>query len=153
MDIKTNDFALDEGEYFNLLFVNNIKSRWWFFAVLIAAVFYFKNPFLLILAGVYLGLAAMEIAFSLGSEENKPLFKQKFCKITEEAVIVYFKDGDLQKIRWENIAKAVRGKSYYRLHLTRKNYIHLPFKAFGFEEDRKNFDAFLVQKELLRKHP
>ncbi len=150
MDINTNDFKLTEENYFKTRLLDTLKRQSWFVVIVIIAVLYWANLWLLILLAVYSAVMAMEIAFSLNADELKPLFKDKFCRITDEYLVVHFKDGDLQKISWGNITRVGKTKDAYYLYLSKKNFIYLPLKAFGFPEDQKAFQTFLQTKKFLK---
>lgn len=149
MEINTNDFELPEGEYFKILFSNTLKKNWWFLLLVIAFAVYKASYLLLIALVLYLALVAIEIVFTLNSDENKTLLAKKFCRITGGYLAVHFKNGDFQKIGWESLNRVEKKADAYFLYLSKKNFIYLPFYAFSFPEDRKTFDAFLRERKLL----
>lgn len=150
MDINTNDFKLTEEKYFKTCFLDTLKRQAWFLLVVAFAIAYWVNFWLLLVPGIYFAVLGIETAFALNGDDLKPLFKEKFCRITDEYLMIHFKDGDLQKISWEHIVRVAKTTEAYYLYLSPKNFIYLPLSAFGFPEDQKTFYTFLLGKKFLK---
>jgi hypothetical protein len=53
-------------------------------------------------------------------------------------------------IKWENVRKAIIGKDYFLLIITKAQLIHLPFKIFNSEHEKKFMETILRRKGYLK---
>lgn len=150
MNIKTKEFQLTKGEYFNIITLKYFKRKWWLFILLflIAGLLWFAGRFYIALfitvfAIIYPIFLIIFFWIYCNSKKNKIFYTKRFYEVDNEFLSAYLEDGSLQKTKLDNIIKVVKTSKYYLLYISITQFFYIPFNAFKNEEELKIFDGLL----------
>ena len=150
MHIKTKEFQLTKGEYFNIITLKYFKRKWWLFILLflIAGLLWLLGRFYIALfinvfTIIYPIFLIVFFWIYSNSKKNKIFYTKRFYEVDNEFLSAYLEDGSLQKIKLDNIIKVVKTSKYYLLYISITQFFYIPFNAFNNEEELNNFDGLL----------
>lgn len=142
MKITTNEFSLNPRDYFKILLINSLTSRWFLFVIffvisalgtkisLVSILAHFM-VFVLMSSIYLLYLAALGAVKSRLFKSNQLLFSPRRCEIDHEFIAASLADGSLIKINFSRISKIVTRKDYFLFYYTPNQFIYLPLAAIG----------------------
>lgn len=123
------------------------RTRWWFLAVFIVVLAVYsavgESGPVRTLVNVF--LVAYPVLIVAGywhyahSQENKIFFVGRYYKIDREKLVGVLNDGTESTIRKEHFVRAVRGRRFYLLYLSARQFIFLPRTSFQSESDIRWF--------------
>lgn len=157
MIVKTRKYQLNTGTYIKLALVNILKEQWWvFLIVLLIMSGYFLAPShwwitgALIAFVLYILFWLIQFAGVTQLEQNKILFEKLAYEIDSRQVLIKVNTKQGMPMSWENIKKAQVGKDYFLLVVSKAQLIHLPFKIFKTDNERKFVTTILKRKGLVK---
>lgn len=157
MIVKTRKYKLETGTYIKLAFANILKEQWWviliFVALLVPTIFipswwWFIGATIALV--LYLLFWLIQFAGVTQLEQNKVLFEKMSYEIDSRQVLMKLNPKQGMPITWDNVKKAQKGKDYYALYISKAQLIHLPFKIFNTENERKFLETILKRKGYLK---
>ena len=158
MIVKTKNYKLDKKTYINLAFKNILKRQGWIAAVAafviclgyiwIASFWWFIAAFI----GLALYMLFWYIQFYgvTQLEQGKMLFEKFSYEINSQQIIMKVNPREGMPIKWDQIQRADVGKDYFALFINKAQLIHLPFKIFNTENERKFLTSILKNKGLIK---
>jgi hypothetical protein len=155
MIVKTKKYKLEPGTYIKLALINVLKEQWWVFLIVIAiGAFTFYSWWFLVLAIVgligYLLFWLIQFAGVTQMEQSKILFEKLNYEIDSRQVLIKVNPKQGMPITWDNIKKASMGKNDYTLIISKAQLIHLPFKIFSTDNERKFVETILKRKNYIK---
>lgn len=78
------------------------------------------------------------------------LFERFAYEITSQQIIMKINAREGMPMKWDQIKRAQAGKDYYLLFVNKAQMIHLPFKIFNTENERKFVGSILKNKGLIK---
>ena len=114
-----------------------IPSNWWFFGAGIGIILY-----LLFWIIQFTGVTQMD--------QSKILFERLGYEINSQQVLIKISSKQGMPIKWDNIKKARVGKNHILLVVSKVQLIHLPFRIFNTENERKFVETILKRKGLTK---
>ena len=157
MIVKTRKYQLPTGKYIKLGMLNILREQWWVFLIAIAIscmTFIIPSNWWWIGALIALVLYGLfwliQFAGVTQLEQNKILFERLNYEITSQQIMIKLNPKQGMPMKWENIKKAFAGKDFFLLIISKAQFIHLPFKIFNSENDRKFMETILKRKNLLK---
>ena len=157
MIVKTKKYQLPTGTYIKIGMMNILKSQWW--VILIAAAissmafiipshwWWIGALIALILYGLFW---LIQFAGVTQLEQNKILFERMNYEITSQQILIKLNPKQGMPMKWESIKHAKIGKDYFLLVISKAQFIHLPFKIFNSENDRKFMETILRRKNYIK---
>jgi hypothetical protein len=154
MLIKTTKFQFPKSLYFSILLKSALSRNGWIILLVFSMAVYqgVKG-----INSTILVLGALPLAFFLylvircwihaSSKKNELFYKERFFEIDDEYLVSFLEDGTTNKIKINNIARVVKKGQCYRLFLTRKQFIYIPFNAFRTKGDINRFDSILKARK------
>ena len=82
-------------------------------------------------------------------EQNKPIFQKMAYEIDSRQILMKVNAKEGMPVQWNMIKRVEVSKDAYILYLSKAQFIHLPFKIFNSDNDKKFLEAILKRKELL----
>ncbi|TES90770.1 MAG: hypothetical protein E3J87_09290 [Candidatus Cloacimonadota bacterium] len=150
MNIKTKEFQLTKGEYFNIITLKYFKRKWWLFILLflIAGLLWLLGRFyialfIFVFTVIYPIFLIVFFWIYSNSKKNKIFYTKRFYEVDNEFLSAYLEDGSLQKTKLDNIIKVVKTSKYYLLYISITQFFYIPFSAFNNAEELKSFDELL----------
>lgn len=157
MLVKTKKYKLETGTYIKLGMLNVARQQWW--VVLIALALccgYFFAPSMWWFIGVgialvlYLLFWLIQFAGVTQMEQTKVLFEKLAYEITSQQVMIKLNERQGMPMKWEQIKRARQGKDYYLLIVNKAQLIHLPFRIFRSDNERKFVGSILKRKGYIK---
>ncbi|EKB50770.1 YcxB family protein [Cecembia lonarensis] len=157
MIVKTKKYQLETGTYIKLGLINILKEQWWVGLIAVAiACGYFWIPSwwwisMAILAYVLYWLFwVIQFAGVTQMEQNKVIFEKMAYEIDSRQILMKLNTKQGMPIKWDMIKNAELNKDAFILTMSKAQFIHLPFKIFNSENDKKFVETILRRKELLK---
>lgn len=122
--------ALMSGAFF-------VWSIWWIIGPLIALVLYIL--FWLI---QFTGVTQME--------QNKILFERLSYEINSQQVLIKVNPRQGMPLKWDMIKDARIGQDYFVLIVSKAQLVHLPFRIFNTENEKKFVETILRRKGYIK---
>ncbi|HEY8937775.1 MAG TPA: YcxB family protein [Cyclobacteriaceae bacterium] len=160
MIVKTKNYKLDKQIYIKLALKNILLQQGWIAAAvaLVLCLCYFIPGASTIwwFIGAFVGLCLYLLFWWIQfygvtqMEQGKMLFEKFSYEITSQQLIMKINPREGMPIKWDQIKKASVGKDYFLLIVNKAQMIHLPFKIFNTENERKFLTSILKNKGLVK---
>ena len=157
MNVRTKKYKLTTGTYIKLGLINVLKEQWWVFLIAAAiASGYLVVPsiwwFIGAGAGLLLYLLFWIIQFAgvTQMDQTKLLFERLGYEINSQQVMIKLSSKQGMPLKWESIKRAHIGKNYILLVVNKVQLIHLPFRIFNTENERRFVETILKRKGLVK---
>lgn len=160
MIVKTRKYKLETGTYVKLGMKNILRQQWWVFliaAAIASMAFFIWSIWWIIGAAIALVLYILFWLIQFYGipqlEQNKILFDRLSYEISSKEVMIKVNPRQGMPLKWENIKKASIGKDYFLLVVSKAQLIHLPFKIFNNENERRFMETVLKRKGYIKEKP
>lgn len=157
MIVKTKKYQLPTGTYIKLGLVNVIKEQWWVILIALAiCTGYFWIPSIwwfigaLIAYGLYVLFWVIQFAGVTQMEQNKTIFERLAYEIDSRQILMKLNPKQGMPIQWNMIKRVEVKKDAFILYLSKAQFIHLPFRIFNSDNERKFMETILKRKELIK---
>ncbi len=157
MIVKTKKYQLEKGTYIKFALKNIVREQWWVFliaaAIMCGAFFIFSWWWIigaLIALLLYFLFWLVQFAGVTQLEQNKILFERLSYEINSQQVLIKVNPRQGMPLKWEMIKKAQIGKNYFLLIVSKAQMIHLPFRIFNTDNERKFLETILKRKGYVK---
>ncbi|SDL67875.1 hypothetical protein SAMN05421823_107229 [Catalinimonas alkaloidigena] len=160
--VKTKKYQLETSKYIKLAFLEVLRQQWWVFliAVGVAAVgFIFPKAAVWFIVAAVVGLI-LYLLFWLVQfvgvtqlDQFKVMFERFSYELNGKTILMRVNAKEGMQFSWDNIKKAEKQKDAFMLHISRAQFIYLPFSIFNSEHDLRLTEALLRRKNLLPPKP
>ncbi|MDX1627766.1 MAG: YcxB family protein [Fulvivirga sp.] len=157
MIVKTKKYKLESGTYIKLALKNVLKQQWWVFLIAIAlclGYLWIPNIWWFIGTGIALVLYILfwliQFAGVTQLDQTKMLFEKLSYEITSQQILVKLSSKQGMPLKWDQIKRAQIGKNYILLAVNKAQLIHLPYKIFKSDNERKFVESILKRKGLVK---
>lgn len=157
MIVKTRNYRLEKKDYRRMALKNILREQWWVALIVLAiclgfvwiqSIWWFIMAF--IGAGLYLLFWVIQFYGVTQLEQGKMLFEKFSYEISSQQIIMKLNAREGMPMKWDQIKKANLQKDSFVLFVNRAQLIHLPFKIFNSENERKFLISILRNKGLLK---
>lgn len=157
MIVKTRNYRLEKKDYRRMALKNILREQWWVGLIVLAiclgfvwiqSIWWFIVAF--IGAGLYLLFWVIQFYGVTQLEQGKMLFEKFSYEISSQQIIMKLNAREGMPMKWDQIKKANLGKDSFVLFVNKAQLIHLPFKIFNSENERKFLISILRNKGLLK---
>jgi hypothetical protein len=83
-------------------------------------------------------------------DQGKMLFERFSYEITSQQIVMKINAREGMPLKWDQIKRAKTGKDFYLLYVNKAQLIHLPYKIFNTENERKFLASILKTKGLIK---
>jgi hypothetical protein len=157
MIVKTKKYKLETGTYVKLAMANILREQWWVILIVLAIMAgYFFAPSVWWFIGaiialiLYLLFWLIQFAGVTQLEQNKILFEKLSYEINSQQILIKVNPRQGMPIPWSNVKKAEIKKDAYVLYISKAQLIHLPFRIFNTENERKFTETILRRKGYVK---
>jgi hypothetical protein len=157
MIVKTKKYQLSSGTYIKLGLIKVLKQQWWVGLIVLAicsGYLFIPSNWWFIGAGIglilYILFWVIQFAGVTQLDQTKILFERLSYEISSQQVLIKLSEKQGMPIKWDQIKRASVGKDYYLLVVNKAQLIHLPFKLFKTENERKFVGTILKRKGLVK---
>jgi len=157
MIVKTKKYQLPTGTYIKMGLKNVLKEQWWVILIAlaiclgyfwIASIWWFIGA--LIAYGLYVLFWTIQFAGVTQMEQNKTIFERLSYEIDSRQILMKVNPKQGMPIQWNLIKRAEISKDSFILYLSKAQFIHLPFRIFNSDNERKFMETILKRKELIK---
>jgi YcxB-like protein len=157
MIVKTRNYRLEKKDYRRMALKNILREQWWVGLIVLAiclgfvwiqSIWWFIIAF--IGAGLYLLFWVIQFYGVTQLEQGKMLFEKFSYEISSQQIIMKLNPREGMPMKWDQIKKANLEKDSFVLFVNKAQLIHLPFKIFNSENERKFLISILRNKGLLK---
>jgi len=156
MIVKTKKYKLETKTYNKLGMINILKEQRWvvLIALAIASGYFFIASWwwisMAILAYVlYLLFWVIQFAGVSQMEQNKVMFEKLSYEIDSRQILMKVNPKQGMPIKWDLIKKAELTQDAFLLTMSKAQFIHLPFRIFNTENEKKFVETILRRKGFL----
>jgi hypothetical protein len=157
MIVKTKNYRLEKKSYIKLAMRNILKQQWWVGLIVIAICLgYIWIPSIWWFIGAFIG-AALYLLFwwvqfygVTQLEQGKMLFERLSYEINSQQILIKLSAREGMPMKWDQIKSAQIGKDHFLLMVNKAQLIHLPFKIFNSENERKFVTSILKTKGYIK---
>lgn len=157
MIVKTKNYRLEKKSYIKLAMRNILKQQWWVGLIVIAICLgYIWIPSIWWFIGAFIG-AALYLLFwwiqfygVTQLEQGKMLFERLSYEINSQQILIKLSAREGMPMKWDQIKSAQIGKDYFLLMVNKAQLIHLPFKIFNSENEKKFVTSILKTKGFIK---
>ena len=153
MNVRTKKYKLETGTYIKHGLLNVLRDQWWVSLIVVAiccGYFIIASNWWFIGAGIglvlYILFWIIQFTGITQMEQSKILFERLGYEINSQQILMKLSSKQGMPIKWENIKKARVGKNYILLVVNKVQLIHLPFRIFNTENERKFVETILKRK-------
>lgn len=153
MNVRTKKYKLETATYIKLGLINILKEQWWISLILVAicsGYIFLPSSWWFIGAGIglvlYILFWVIQFTGVTQMEQSKILFERLGYEINSQQVLIKVTAKQGMPIKWDSIKKARVGKDYILLVVNKVQLIHLPFRIFNTENERKFVETILKRK-------
>ncbi|GAB2493572.1 hypothetical protein GCM10027164_24280 [Algoriphagus taiwanensis] len=157
MIIKTKKYQLETGTYIKMGLVSILKEQWWVILIALAiccGYFWIASIWWIIGAliayGLYVLFWAIQFTGVTQMEQNKPIFQKMGYEIDSRQILMKINAREGMPVQWNMIKKAEMTKDAFVLYLSKAQFIHLPFRIFNSDNEKKFLETILKRKELIK---
>lgn len=159
MIVKTKNYKLDKKTYIGLALRNTLKRQGWI-AVSVAVVLclmYIVVPSIWWFIAAFVGLGLYLLFWWIQFygvtqlEQGKMLFEKFSYEITSQQIIMKINAREGMPIKWDQIIRAEQRKDDFVLYVNKAQLIHLPYKIFNTDNERKFLASILRNKGFIKK--
>lgn len=156
MIIKTKKYQLPTTTYIKMGLVSILKEQWWVILIAlaiccgyfwIASLWWFFGA--LVAYGLYVLFWAIQFTGVTQMEQNKPIFQKMAYEIDSRQILMKINAKEGMPVQWNMIKRVTITKDAFVLYLSKAQFIHLPFRIFNSDNDKKFLEAILKRKELI----
>ena len=157
MIVKTKKYQLNKNTYIKLALGNVLKEQWWVGLIVIAlcsGYFWIASIWWFIGTGIaallYVLFWLIQFAGVTQLEQGKMLFEKLAYEINSQQILIKLNAKQGMPLKWDQIKAAKIGKNYIMLKVNKAQIVHLPFKIFATDNDRKFVETILKRKGYVK---
>ncbi|HCM75831.1 MAG TPA: hypothetical protein DIS90_05590 [Cytophagales bacterium] len=157
MIVKTKNYRLEKKDYIRLAMRNILKQQWWVGLIVIAICMgYIWIPSFWWFIGAFIGSALYLLFWWIQFygvtqlEQGKMLFERLSYEINSQQILIKLSAREGMPMKWDQIKKAQVGKDHFLLMVNKAQLIHLPFRIFNSDNERKFVTSILKTKGFIK---
>lgn len=157
MIVKTKKYQLTTGTYIKLAMFNLLRKQWWVLLITLAlmsgaffiwSIWWIIGP--LIALVLYMLFWLIQFTGVTQMEQNKILFERLSYEINSQQVLIKVNPRQGMPLKWDMIKDARIGKDYFVLIVSKAQLVHLPFRIFNTENEKKFVETILKRKGYVK---
>jgi hypothetical protein len=157
MIVKTKNYRLEKKTYIKLALRSVLRQMWWVSLIVVAiCLFYLWIPSIwwfigaILSGGLFVLFWWIQFYGVTQLDQGKMLFERFSYEITSQQIVMKINAREGMPLKWDQIQRAQVGKDYYLLFVNKAQLIHLPFKIFNSENERKFVGSILKTKGFIK---
>ncbi len=148
---------MEKNDYIRLAFKNILRQQWWVSLIVLAicsgfiwapSIWWFIVA--IVGAGLYLLFWWLQFYGVTQLDQGKMLFERYHYEISSQQILMKLNAREGMPIKWDQIKSAKVGKDFFLLFINKAQLIHLPFKIFNTDNERKFVQSVMKTKGLIK---
>lgn len=157
MIVKTRNYRLEKQDYIKMALKSVLRQQWWVSLIVLAiclvyiwlpSIWWFIAAF--VGAGLYLLFWWIQFYGVTQLDQGKMLFERFSYEITSQQIVMKINPREGMPMKWDQIKRAAVTKDSFVLFVNKAQLIHMPFKIFNTENERKFVLSILKNKGLVK---
>jgi len=158
MIVKTKNYKLEKKTYVKIAFRNIVKQQGWIAGLVALAIClcYLWIPSIWWFIGAAIGVGLFLLFWWIQfygvtqMEQGKMLFEKFSYEISSQQILMKINPREGMPLKWDQFKKAYIDKDAIVLFINKAQIVHLPFKIFNSENERKFVTSILKTKGILK---
>lgn len=158
MIVKTKNYKLEKKTYVRIAFRNIIRQQGWIagLGALAICLCYLWIPSIWWFIGAALGIGLFLLFWWIQFygvthlEQGKMLFEKFSYEISSQQMLMKINPREGMPLKWDQFKKAYIDKDAFVLFVNKAQIVHLPFRIFNTENERKFVTSILKTKGLVK---
>jgi hypothetical protein len=157
MIVKTRNYRLEKNLYIKMALKSILIKMWWTIPIAVSiCLLYLWIPSIWWIIGGVLAYGLFVLFWLIQFygvtqlEQGKMLFERFSYEINSQQILLKLNAREGMPLKWDQIKSAEIGRDYYLLFVNKAQLIHLPFKIFNTENERKFMTSILKNKGLVK---
>ena len=158
MIVKTKNYKLDKKTYIGLALGSILRQQGWIAAsaAMVFCLMYIWVPSVWWFIGGVVGLALYILFWWIQFygvtqlDQGKMLFEKFSYEISSQQILMKINPREGMPLKWDQIKRAKIEKDAFVLFVNKAQLIHLPYRIFNTENERKFLTSVLKTKGLLK---
>ncbi|HEX5170729.1 MAG TPA: YcxB family protein [Cyclobacteriaceae bacterium] len=158
MIVKTKNYKLEKKTYVRIAFRNIIKQQGWIAGLVALAIClcYLWIPSVWWFIGAAIGVGLFLLFWWIQFygvthlEQGKMLFEKFSYEISSQQMLMKINPREGMPLKWDQFKKAQIHKDAFVLFVNKAQIVHLPFRIFNTENERKFVTSILKTKGLVK---
>jgi hypothetical protein len=157
MIVKTKKYKLATGTYIKMGLRNILREQWWVILIALAicsgAIFIWSIWWIIggvVGYGLYILFWVIQFTGVTQLEQNKILFERLNYEINSQQILMKINPRQGMPIKWDQIRRVFNGKDYYLLVMSKAQMIHLPYRIFNSDNERRFLETILKRKGFIK---
>jgi hypothetical protein len=158
MIVKTKNYKLEKKTYVRIAFRNIIRQQGWIagLGALAICLCYLWIPSIWWFIGAAIGVGLFLLFWWIQFygvthlEQGKMLFEKFSYEISSQQMLMKINPREGMPLKWDQFKKAYVDKDAFVLFVNKAQIVHLPFRIFNTENERKFVASILKTKGLVK---
>ena|SRR5574339_110053 len=158
MIVKTKNYKLEKKTYVRIAFRNIIRQQGWIagLGALAICLCYLWIPSIWWFIGAAIGIGLFLLFWWIQFygvthlEQGKMLFEKFSYEISSQQMLMKINPREGMPLKWDQFKKAYVDKDAFVLFVNKAQIVHLPFRIFNTENERKFVASILKTKGLVK---
>jgi hypothetical protein len=157
MIVKTRKYKLPTGKYIKIALAGVIRQQWWVIlialAIMCGSLIVWSHWWItgaLIAYALYILFWLIQFAGVTQLEQGKVLFDRLSYEINSQQILIKLSSKQGMPVKWDQVKRVKKRKDAFVLFLSKVQLIHLPFKIFNSEAERKFMETVLKRKGYIK---
>lgn len=158
MIVKTKNYKLEKKTYVRIAFRNIIRQQGWIagLAALAICLCYLWIPSIWWFIGSAIGVGLFLLFWWIQFygvthlEQGKMLFEKFSYEISSQQMLMKINPREGMPLKWDQFKKAYIDKDAFVLFVNKAQIVHLPFRIFNTDNERKFVASILKTKGLVK---
>lgn len=158
MIVRTKNYKLETKTYIRIAFRNTMKKQGWIalLGALAICLGYLWIPSIWWFIGAAIGLLLYMLFWWIQFygvtqlEQGKMLFQKFSYEISSQQILMKINPREGMPLKWDQIKSAYIDKDAFVLFVNKAQIIHLPFRIFNTENERKFLTSILKNKGYVK---
>lgn len=158
MIVKTKNYKLEKKTYVRIAFRNIIRQQGWIagLGALAICLCYLLIPSIWWFIGATIGVGLFLLFWWIQFygvthlEQGKMLFEKFSYEISSQQMLMKINPREGMPLKWDQFKKAYIDKDAFVLFVNKAQIVHLPFRIFNTDNERKFVASILKTKGLVK---
>jgi hypothetical protein len=157
MIVRTKNYRLEKKDYIRFALFGVLRQQWWVSLIFLAiCACYFLAPSFwwfigaVLAAGLYLLFWWIQFYGVTQLDQGKMLFERFSYEINSQQIIMKLNAREGMPMKWDQIKRASVRKDSFLLIVNKAQLIHLPYRIFNSDNERKFVLSILRTKGLTK---
>ncbi len=157
MVVRTKKYKMPQKIYIKTALLHTLRQQWWVLLIyfglfsgylIVPSIWWFIGPTIALVLYILFWLIQFTGVTQL--EQGKFMFEKLSYEISSQQILIKLSSKQGMPVKWENIKRAIRGKDFFVLFMSKAQLIYLPEKIFNSNHEIKFMETILKRKGYIK---